>query len=1172
MSFIGNSPFQGIVSGGNIQDGTVGTADLADSSVVTSKLGTYSVTTDKITDATITPAKLDTTGFYTVGKLTSTGDIAVDYEIDLGNSTNGHSYITQSQYGLGINTNSDFEVIGTGNILLQSNLGNGLVSVAGNIGITGTATFNKTGHGTYGTINLENNDPFIRFKDTDGSTNNKMFDVRWIGASGYEGLEFRRLNDDFTTFESLATLKPSGKFGIGTRTPLNQLDIKAGSSLVSIGEYNTGAIIWLDGIDGDLVGADYAGITHNETGLQFHTQSLNSAVTIKSDGKVGFGTSTPSQKFEVVGNAIIQGVNGQQALKIGDGNSSNYFSAYLQASDDQVSTGFDIQRRSLVGQNQQQRLTGGGIVSINQDWSLWRYQNNAYSKAMVMDHSNGNIGIGTDTPIAPLNVATRSVLGGTTVRESNPAVTVLQDGNDFSVGSTIDFTNDPIAGLVIEEKSNNDNHGAGLWFNHGSLKAGIVGTRASTTNWGTHLAFYTHPTATNVSTKIVEERMRISPEGHVGINTQAPVAKLDVRGNMFLMDDNGDGSIAATGASNSAMFLYTKSGGFVLNSANSTNNAWNTIARIRTDLGDPPAEAGIHIQSYPSTTVVTDRKAGIQSISDSGVALPLYLNKDGGGVSVGNISVPSGSSVMSVNGSLNLKDGFNLTWGGDYNSNYPTIYASDSGQYIELANQGAGSQTRFRVNATGIGVNLANPSSRFHIYENSAAVSADTLVKLQRHYGDIDGSGTLGQGNFIEFIMTDGNVNFTPQVKIGMVTGDADGVDTGITSEGNGIFVIQTSEGTDAVGNGVLTEKFRVNEKGNVGIGTSAPVSTLHVKEVDSSTTNRTSPITVMTLEADNNNLPYTGFGGKISFKNRAYTSGITESAAIGAIINNDSTQNRGGSLAFYTQGNLADPISERMRIHYTGGVGIGTQNPTSPLHVAGNWLDYASSSKGVHLGMHVGAYAAVEMVSENGQSGWIDFKEADGSDYSERIRGGLGELSFFANGESNPSVTIIPDQFRVNAGTIQCNYPANANTSHNAVKTHTFRVSAGNGGATVWFMRVRRGWWGNGNFRIKLRNDYYSGSEDTEFQIQGHTSTQYTGQMSAQVMYGDTDASRIAVSARVDDGGISGTTGYCDIGINVPSYYGYIVTLEICGSEHTTDINNIPRDGYTLINGYGGY
>ena len=87
--------------------------------------------------------------------------------------------------------------------------------------------------------------------------------------------------------------------------------------------------------------------------------------------------------------------------------------------------------------------------------------------------------------------------------------------------------------------------------------------------------------------------------GNVGIGTDVPGALLDV---------NDDGV---------------------------TDNAWNTLAKFRPDLADNHAETSIHIQSYPSTTVVADRRAGIQSIDDAGNARSLILNKDGGSVGIG---------------------------------------------------------------------------------------------------------------------------------------------------------------------------------------------------------------------------------------------------------------------------------------------------------------------------------------------------------------------------------------------------------------------------------------------------------------------------------------------------------------------------------------------------------
>ena len=51
MGYIGNGPYQGVLTGGNIQDGTVETTDLADGAV----------TTVKISDGNITAAKMHST-------------------------------------------------------------------------------------------------------------------------------------------------------------------------------------------------------------------------------------------------------------------------------------------------------------------------------------------------------------------------------------------------------------------------------------------------------------------------------------------------------------------------------------------------------------------------------------------------------------------------------------------------------------------------------------------------------------------------------------------------------------------------------------------------------------------------------------------------------------------------------------------------------------------------------------------------------------------------------------------------------------------------------------------------------------------------------------------------------------------------------------------------------
>ena len=179
--------------------------------------------------------------------------------------------------------------------------------------------------------------------------------------------------------------------------------------------------------------------------------------------------------------------------------------------------------------------------------------------------------------------------------------------------------------------------------------------------------------------------INIMPAGNVGIGTESPDAKLEVAGGStgIILSNAGDSSsydgvsityngynsgtpefefkpITIPGSGNvNTFFRFSTASSNGNNHANVTvdgnvgigvpaptvkldvnddtvtDNAWNTLAKFRPDLSDQHAEASIHIQSYPSTTVVADRRAGIQSIDDAGNARALILNKDGGNVGIG---------------------------------------------------------------------------------------------------------------------------------------------------------------------------------------------------------------------------------------------------------------------------------------------------------------------------------------------------------------------------------------------------------------------------------------------------------------------------------------------------------------------------------------------------------
>jgi hypothetical protein len=136
-----------------------------------------------------------------------------------------------------------------------------------------------------------------------------------------------------------------------------------------------------------------------------------------------------------------------------------------------------------------------------------------------------------------------------------------------------------------------------------------------------------------------------------------------------------------------------------------------------------------------------------------------------------------------------------------------------------------------------VGVGTSTPGVKFDVYQYTNTDASDTgttLLRLTNNVGtngtDGDIKGTDGQRTFIDFATTDANSTFTPQVRIGSQVGGYVGdTDGGVASEGNGNFVVYTGTGTDGIGSGELTEKFRVGYNGNVGVNNPSPAYKLDV-------------------------------------------------------------------------------------------------------------------------------------------------------------------------------------------------------------------------------------------------------------------------------------------------------------------------------------------------------
>ena len=134
---------------------------------------------------------------------------------------------------------------------------------------------------------------------------------------------------------------------------------------------------------------------------------------------------------------------------------------------------------------------------------------------------------------------------------------------------------------------------------------------------------------------------------------------------------------------------------------------------------------------------------------------------------------------------------------------------------------------------------------------------------------------------------------------------------------GNNDYSAYLSFGTAANG-GLLTEKMRITSTGNVGIGTTSPSSTLHVKSTSADGY----------IIAESSHAASSGILEARSVADRDSYVMFREGTTVKAQIFNDSSND----ALVLTDGSNANTI------HIKGSnVGIGTSNPSDKLHVDGN-------------------------------------------------------------------------------------------------------------------------------------------------------------------------------------------------------------------------------------------
>jgi hypothetical protein len=160
----------------------------------------------------------------------------------------------------------------------------------------------------------------------------------------------------------------------------------------------------------------------------------------------------------------------------------------------------------------------------------------------------------------------------------------------------------------------------------------------------------------------MSQKMVLTNAGYLGIGTPSPSTELEVIGSTTLYGNAG--TLKVKGTNHVYIELYP---------SGTTREAYIGFAGVGTkDIQFTNENTGGHISIIPGS---------------------------GGGVGIGTASP---ATKLDVNGSINILSSNNLTWGGAYGANIPTIVGvSGVGSYIAVYPAGSSSGEKVRIDANG---------------------------------------------------------------------------------------------------------------------------------------------------------------------------------------------------------------------------------------------------------------------------------------------------------------------------------------------------------------------------------------------------------------------------------------------------------------------------------------
>ena len=686
---------------------------------------------------------------------------------------------TVYNYGEFINSGSDFMINGTANIFLNADsdsdststdrvikFGNRGVEYAriqsdGNVGIGNASPahildLTKTSDTGERAIRIQNSSALL-YVGVEGSSGNRFVgsstDNAFIGTTGSDGLELATNNSVRMVIQS------DGNLGIGTTSPGALLEVagvikSSSTSRVQADTFNNSA--------------NTANIIYR-SGTSTIVGNNANALVVLDGGSIGIGTTSPSYKLDVTGDASFNG-SGSSGYVYIRGNSGLGGSTTPQYRSGMI---FGWNRSNGYGESNIIFTDAGAGSNVRLAIQFW---NNTTLYDYVSVNSSGNVGIGSTGPINRLQVVP-STSGGSSSNASEDAA--YFGGNEL--GGVGGYTGIRLGGFGTS--------GYGTYIR--SVKTTSYGNY-----WNEAITFSV--TRTNTSST-VDEVMRITSGGNVGIGTTSPINTFHVVGQSVFDNNSSNINIKNTWSSGNHDINF-------IGGSTSGGSANNTAARIRC-LATAPGGAATGDLTFTVNSgdtfvdalyIQEDGNVGIGTLSP-GYKLEV-ITPDNSAISVRATSAShgiliGGAAFSTSNAYMGMKTSY-MTGVNDY---MIISGISDGNTYVSAA---ANMATHIRGGGNDTNNQIIVRDSSYNTYDAAS-------------YHQFSGSVGIG-GTPSQKLHVVGKALITDDVQL---TGSNPRIDF----NSNGASSLRFYDTTNAA------ERARFNTDGNLGIGTTSPSSTLHV-------------------------------------------------------------------------------------------------------------------------------------------------------------------------------------------------------------------------------------------------------------------------------------------------------------------------------------------------------